>query len=110
MALKDMMKIFMPKDRIFYSLFEEVADGVTKMGRLLKNVVSEPDIDKRASLVSQVEEQEHLNDDLTHRVFTELGRNFITPFDREDIHTLASALDDICDYISSTAKKLIFTK
>ncbi len=104
------MKIFMPKDRIFYSLFEEVAAGVTRMGRLLKNVVSEPDIDKRAALVSQVEEQEHVNDDLTHKVFTELGRNFITPFDREDIHYLASALDDICDYIYSTAKKINFYK
>lgn len=104
------MKIFMPKDRIFYSLFEEVADGVTNMGRLLKTVVSEPDIDKRAALVSQVEEQEHVNDDLTHKVFTELGRNFITPFDREDIHYLASALDDICDYIYSTAKKINFYK
>ncbi len=110
MALKDIMKIFMPKDRIFYSLFEEVADGVTKMGRLLKIVVSEPDIDKRAALVSQVEEQEHVNDDFTHKVFTELGRNFITPFDREDIHYLASALDDICDYIYSTAKKINFYK
>ena len=47
-----------------------------------------------------------MNDDLTHKVFTELGRNFITPFDREDIHTLASALDDICDYIYATAKKI----
>ena len=102
------MKIFMPKDRIFYSLFEEVADGVAKMGRLLKAVVSEPDIDKRAALASQVEDQEHINDDLTHKVFTELGRNFITPFDREDIHYLASALDDICDYIYSTAKKINF--
>jgi len=104
------MKIFMPKDRIFYSLSEEVAAGVTNMGRLLKTVVSEPDIDKRAALVSQVEEQEHVNDDLTHKVFTELGRNFITPFDREDIHYLASALDDICDYIYSTAKKINFYK
>jgi len=104
------MKIFMPKDRIFYSLFEEVAAGVTNMGRLLKSVVSEPDVDKRAALVSQVEEQEHVNDDLTHKVFTELGRNFITPFDREDIHYLASALDDICDYIYSTAKKINFYK
>jgi uncharacterized protein len=110
MALNNIMKIFMPKDRIFYSLFEEVADGVSKMGRLLKTVVSEPDIDKRAALVSQVEEQEHVNDDLTHKVFTELGRNFITPFDREDIHYLASALDDICDYIYSTAKKINFYK
>ena len=110
MALNNIMKIFMPKDRIFYSLFEEVAAGVTIMGRLLKSVVSEPDVDKRAALVSQVEEQEHVNDDLTHKVFTELGRNFITPFDREDIHYLASALDDICDYIYSTAKKINFYK
>ncbi len=110
MALNSIMKIFMPKDRIFYSLFEEVVDGVAKMGRLLKNVVNEPDIDKRAALASLVEDQEHVNDDLTHKVFTELGRNFITPFDREDIHYLASALDDICDYIYSTAKKINFYK
>jgi uncharacterized protein Yka (UPF0111/DUF47 family) len=58
----------------------------------------------------QVEDQEHVNDDLTHRIFTELGRNFITPFDREDIHYLASALDDICDYIYATAKKINFYK
>ncbi len=110
MALNSIMKIFMPKDRIFYSLFEEVADGVAKMGRLLKNVVNEPNVDKRAALASLVEDQEHVNDDLTHKVFTELGRNFITPFDREDIHYLASALDDICDYIYSTAKKINFYK
>jgi predicted phosphate transport protein (TIGR00153 family) len=110
MALNSIMKIFMPKDRIFYSLFEEVADGVAKMGKLMKEVVAEPDKDKRAALVSQVEDQEHVNDDLTHKVFTELGRNFITPFDREDIHYLASALDDICDYIYATAKKINFYK
>lgn len=110
MALNSIMKIFMPKDRIFYSLFEEVVDGVAKMGRLLKNVVNEPNVDKRAALASLVEDQEHVNDDLTHKVFTELGRNFITPFDREDIHYLASALDDICDYIYSTAKKINFYK
>jgi uncharacterized protein Yka (UPF0111/DUF47 family) len=108
MALNSIMKIFMPKDRIFYSLFEEVADGVAKMGKLLKNVVKEPDAEKRAFLASLVEDQEHVNDDLTHKVFTELGRNFITPFDREDIHYLASALDDICDYIYSTTKKINF--
>ncbi|HZK64000.1 MAG TPA: DUF47 family protein [Puia sp.] len=110
MALNSIMKIFMPKDRIFYSLFEEVADGVLKMGKLLKSVVNEPDIEKRAALASLVEDQEHVNDDLTHKVFTELGRNFITPFDREDIHYLASALDDICDYIYSTSKKINFYK
>jgi uncharacterized protein Yka (UPF0111/DUF47 family) len=104
------MKIFTPKDRVFYSLFEEVADTVAKMGKLIKEMVAEPDKDKRAALVSQIEDQEHVNDDLTHKVFTELGRNFITPFDREDIHYLASALDDICDYIYATAKKINFYK
>src|SRR5215467_6840919 len=110
MGLNSIMKIFMPKDRIFYSLFEEVADNVAKMGKLMKEVVDEPDVDKRAALVSQVEDQEHVNDDLTHKIFTELGRNFITPFDREDIHYLASSLDDICDYIYATAKKINFYK
>jgi uncharacterized protein len=99
MALNSIMKIFMPKDRVFYSLFEEVAENVAKMGNSLKQVVSE-----------RIEDLEHVNDDLTHRIFTELGRNFITPFDREDIHYLASALDDICDYIFASAKKINFYK
>src|SRR5271154_2959072 len=106
MAFNSFLQLFTPKDRVFYSLFEQVADGVGRMGKLMKEVVAEPDFDKRAGLIAQVEDQEHVNDDLTHRIFTELGRNFITPFDREDIHYLASALDDICDYIFATAKKM----
>ncbi len=100
----------MPKDRVFYTLFEEVSDTVAKMGKTLKKVVTEPDFDKRAVLITQIEDLEHVNDDLTHKIFTELGRNFITPFDREDIHHLASALDDICDYIFASAKKINFYK
>src|SRR5450432_3327001 len=110
MSLNSIMQIFMPKDRVFYSLFEEVAEGVAIMGRMMKEVVAETDYDKRASIISKVEDQEHVNDDLTHRIFTELGRNFITPFDREDIHYLATALDDICDYIYASAKKINFYK
>lgn len=98
----------MPKDRVFYSLFEEVANTVEKMGITLKRVVCETDFDKRAALVSELENMEHVNDELTHKVFTELGRNFITPFDREDIHYLASALDDVADYIYAAAKKINF--
>ncbi len=104
------MKIFMPKDRVFYTLFEQVADTMGKMGKVLKEVVKEPDFDKRAGLIAQIEDLEHVNDDLTHHIFTELGRNFITPFDREDIHYLATSLDDVCDYIFATAKKINFYK
>jgi uncharacterized protein Yka (UPF0111/DUF47 family) len=109
-SFHSIVQLFLPKDKVFHSLFGEVADNVGKMGSLLKEVVAEPDFDRRASLISQLETLEHINDEFTHRIFTELGRNFITPFDREDIHYLASALDDICDYIYSAAKKINFYK
>lgn len=102
------MKVFMPKDQVFYTLFEQVGDNVLGMGRALKAVVAEPDFDKREEMIAGLENMEHVNDELTHQIYTELGRNFITPFDREDIHYLASALDDICDYIYSSAKKINF--
>ena len=102
------MKLFMPKDKVFYGLFEECADNVAKMSKLLITCVGEPDFDSRQRIISQLEDLEHANDELTHRIFTELGRNFITPFDREDIHYLASALDDIADYIFACGKKINF--
>lgn len=100
----------MPKNRIFYELFEKVADNAAKMGSLLRNVVGESDFDKRGALIIQMEDLEHANDELTHNIFTELGRNFITPFDREDIHYLATSLDDVADYIYAAAKKINFYK
>ena len=102
------MKIFLPKDRVFNNLFEQVAVKVLEMSRKLKEMMHEPDYDKRSAISAQIEDLEHLNDDLTHNIFTELGRNFITPFDREDIHYLASALDDIADYIHASSKKIKF--
>ena len=108
MGLNTFGSFFMPKNKIFYELFEQVADTVEEMGLQLKKVVAEPDRDLRAPLIKYVEDLEHKNDDYTHKLFTELGRNFITPFDREDIHYLATALDDICDFIYSSAKKINF--
>jgi uncharacterized protein len=108
MGFNSILKIFLPKDRIFFQLFENVAQELVKMGEKLKEVVNEPDFDKRASLIQEIEDMEHVNDELTHNIFTELGKNFITPFDREDIHYLASALDDIADYIYASAKKINF--
>jgi len=110
MGFNSFMKLFIPKDRIFYSLFEEVADTVARMGRLLRTMVHELDEEKRAAMAAELERQEHINDESTHQIYTELGRNFITPFDREDIHYLATALDDICDFTYGAAKKISFYK
>ncbi|MEN9549301.1 MAG: hypothetical protein RIR12_1892 [Bacteroidota bacterium] len=109
-ALQSFLKIFMPKNNKFYELFEKVAGNVEKMGSGLRDVVAETDFDKRAALITKLEDLEHENDELTHNLFTELGRNFITPFDREDIHYLATSLDDIADYIYASAKKINFYK
>ncbi len=107
-GLNSILKIFLPKDRIFYQLFESVSAELVKMGEKLKEVVNEPDFDIRGKLIKEIEDMEHVNDELTHQIFTELGKNFITPFDREDIHYLASSLDDIADYIYAAAKKINF--
>ncbi len=110
MGLNSVMKIFVPKNRIFYDLFEKVANNVDQMGDIFTKLVAEPDYNKRSILIKSVEDLEHANDDLTHNIFTELSRNFITPFDREDIHYLATALDDIADTIYASAKKINFYK
>src|SRR5436189_2433862 len=108
MALNSILSIFMPKNKIFYDLFEKVAANVSIMSDKLRDLVAESDGDKKIAILSQIEDLEHENDNLTHNIFTELGRNFITPFDREDIHYLATSLDDIADYIYASAKKMNF--
>ena len=110
MAINTFFKIFLPKDRVFFTLFENMAEVVGKMATHLQLMVNESDGDKRAEISAIIENLEHKNDDFTHNVFTELGRNFITPLDREDIHALATALDDIADYIYASAKKISFYK
>jgi predicted phosphate transport protein (TIGR00153 family) len=104
------LSYFLPKDKVFFNLFEEASDNLQLISEKLIQVVHEPDYNKREALIKEMHDIEHQNDDVTHRIFVELGRNFITPFDREDIHALASALDDIADYIFSAGKKINFYK
>lgn len=110
MATNTFFKMFLPKDKVFFTLFENMSEVVGKMATQLQLMVNESDEDKRAEISAIIENLEHKNDDFTHNVFTELGRNFITPLDREDIHALATALDDIADYIYASAKKINFYK
>ena len=104
------LSYFLPKDKVFYSLFEQASDNLEKIAKNLLQVVHEPDFNKRGVLIKAMEDIEHQNDEITHKIFIELGRNFITPFDREDIHSLASALDDIADCIYAAGKKINFYK
>ena len=104
------LSYFLPKDKVFYNLFEDASNNLQLIAEKLVQVVHESDYNKRDELIREMENIEHNNDNITHKIFVELGRNFITPFDREDIHSLASALDDVADYIYSAGKKINFYK
>ena len=108
--LSGILKFFLPKDKIFYTLFENASANLESLSEKLVIVVNESDFNKRGDVIKQMEELEHKNNVLTHTIFVELGKNFITPFDREDIHSLATALDDIAYFIYASAKKINFYK
>lgn len=108
MAINNILSIFLPKDRVFYTLFEEAAANISAMGKDFKSFVYEKDADKRFQIFQNLEHLESKNDEVTHQIFQELGKNFITPFDREDIHYLATATDDVADYIFASCKKMQF--
>ncbi len=100
------LKFFLPKDRVFFTLFENASANLELIASNLVLCVNELDFNKRAIIIKDMEDLEHKNDLLTHQIFIELSQNFITPFDREDIHSLATALDDIADYIYAVGKKI----
>jgi predicted phosphate transport protein (TIGR00153 family) len=106
MGLGSFVKIFMPKDKVFYALFEQVSSNLLQMSEIFYNAVHEKDISKRMQMLKSLEDWEHKNDDVTHKIFIELGSNFITPFDREDIHYLATSLDDVADFLWGAAKRM----
>ena len=106
MSLESILKIFKPRDRVFFYHFEASAANVLKMSEDLIAIMNTEPGSQRTALLQRLEIAEHANDDLTHTIFTDLARNFITPIDREDIHYLASSLDDVADYILASAKNL----
>lgn len=107
-GINSILSIFTPKNKMFYDFFEQMVDKLHEMSVKFSEMVHSDSHEKRHKYLKDIENFEHSCDDTTHIIFTELGRNFITPFDREDIHYLASALDDIADYIFSSAKKIDF--
>jgi len=110
MGLNGIFQYFVPKDRKFFPLFEQASANVIKLGEALIDFVNTNDEDHRKEVGKLIEDLEHRGDEITHQIFLELGKNFITPFDREDIHALASAIDDIADFIHGSASRMMLYK
>jgi predicted phosphate transport protein (TIGR00153 family) len=106
MSLNSILHFLVPKDKKFFPLFERATGNLIKLAETLTAAVSTNDLTRRKELFKEIENLEHVGDEITHQIFLELGVNFITPFDREDIHQLASALDDVADYIHDSANRM----
>jgi predicted phosphate transport protein (TIGR00153 family) len=107
MSLNSIFQYFVPKDKkIFFPLFEQAANNVVVMATVLVEAVNSTNSSTQEELFKQIDKLENKGDEITHQVFLELGKNFITPFDREDIHSLTSAIDDVADYIQGAANRM----
>jgi uncharacterized protein len=100
------LKYFIPQDRLFFPLFDKAAANLSEGGKAIYKLVTTTDPEEKVKWFREIERIEHVGDDITHEIFKELSKNFITPYDREDIHRLVSAIDDVLDYIHGSSKRM----
>ena len=110
MSIDKVLKFFQPKDKTFYPLFGKAADNIVHISNLLLHCVKESDTDKREAIIKEIEHAEHIGDEITHEIMNNLNTVFITPFDREDIHYLASTIDDVADHVKDAALRITLYK
>ena len=97
-----------PRETKFFDLFAELSTCMSEGARLLRSILEDPhDLEAR---VTQMQAIEHRGDKAIHAIMTKLNQSFITPFDRADIHHLASALDDVLDFMNTAATRLVMYK
>ena len=97
-----------PREESFFDLFEQLSDILLRATGLL--VEATEHVETLAESAKRLERLEHDGDQVTHELMKRLNRTFITPIDREDIHELATALDDILDLIEATTEQFILYK
>jgi predicted phosphate transport protein (TIGR00153 family) len=93
-----------PQTREFYTLFDRAAQNLVTTSQLLLDLLENyPD---RVDLVDRIKECEHEGDSVTHDIVQLVNKTFVTPIDGEDIYDLATALDDVCDFMDQVADEL----
>lgn len=97
-----MLRKFIPQDEGYFEIFNQLARHLTTSANLLVDFLERPA--QRAQLMVQIKTEEHRADELMIVLGQRIHRSFITPIDREDIHTLANKLDDCVDVVDSIAR------
>src|SRR5512132_428900 len=100
-----MLNRLIPRDEQFFDLFNQLAEHLKTAAALVDRLFAEPH--NTAELVRQIKDIEHQADVLTLSINTRIDKSLITPSDREDIHQLASRLDDVIDRLDGTARRVV---
>ena len=100
-----------PREVEFFELFAEMANNLTEGAKAMVDMLGNAhDSTEVAAGAARVKTYEHRGDDLTHSVIRKLNTTFITPFDREDLHRLASSIDDVLDFLNAAAERMLLFK
>jgi uncharacterized protein Yka (UPF0111/DUF47 family) len=102
-----LLQRLVPKDRRFFPLFEAHALAVKEASESYFALLTTKDANERRVLAEKVSAAENKGDELIHKTVTELTATFLTPFDREDIHRLATTLDGILDELNGGARRVV---
>ncbi len=99
------MTPLIPRDNTFFDMFSQMSENLMAGARVMVDLFADyRDVEAK---ISEIRRVERAGDEITHAVFTRLNQTFITPFDREDIHQLASSLDDVLDFLNAAGARII---
>lgn len=105
MSLNSIFQFLVPKDKKFFPLFEEASANLVQLASILHEAVNLP-LKERDVLFQKIDELEQRGEDITRQTNLELSRNFITPFDREDIHSLITSIDYVADNLHGASSRM----
>ena len=97
---------FLPREEQYFDLFIQMTLYISSAAKELQEMLADKNHDFE-EYAQRIKGLEHACDELTHNISTRLNKSFITPFDREDIYTMSTALDDIVDLIDEAARTIV---
>ncbi|RTY87614.1 DUF47 domain-containing protein [Flavobacterium sp. RSP49] len=105
MNINNFFQFLVPKDKKFFPLFEQASSNLIEIATNLHEAVNLP-LKEREDLFMKIDALEQKGEDITRQTSLELSRNFITPFDREDIHSLITSIDNVADNLHGAASRM----
>ena len=103
--MSGLLRRILPREKSFFQMFNQQAENVEAGAIAMVEMLEH--FEDAAARADKVEDFEHLGDTITHNILRKLNQTFVTPFDREDIHELASKIDDVIDLVDAAATRMV---